>query len=145
MRLPLLSSVFFIIFSSVFAADISVYQWVDDKGMVHYSHLHPTDIQAIKIEVRSAYPQSKETLKSSSVFSDQSEHSSTTNQQITPKAKTFEKNCKLARENKHTLSSFKNILVQDETGNETRLTSNEISEQLKLTKKNIAIYCLITE
>ncbi len=143
MRLQFLCCAIVMMTTSVFASDLSVYKWTDDKGMVHYSHAPPSGVAVTEVDVRVAYSPSVDDLKAK-------EESATDEVSINEKkqaainvknAKIFEENCKSATANKKILSNFKKILIQDENGEEKLLTGDDITERLKLTEKNIDIYC----
>ena len=144
MRVKLLSCSILFLANSVFASDGTIYKWVDDKGIVHFSNSHPANKSATIVDIQVAYSASNEEITESDNL-ETSEDERLKNEQYIARteknAKMFAENCKSAQANKKILTGFKKILIQDENGVDKLLTGDDITAQLSITNKHIDIYC----
>ncbi|MCJ8320666.1 MAG: DUF4124 domain-containing protein [Colwellia sp.] len=142
MRVKLISCSILLLVNSVFASDVTIYKWIDDKGIVHFSNSHPADKDATIVDIQVAYSSSIDEINES-VQSEETPN--VQDQEYTERAekniKMFAQNCKSAQANKKILTSFKKVLIKDEDGNDMLLTGDDITAELELTDKHIDIYC----
>ena len=144
MRIKVLGCLALVLASSVVASEVSIYKWVDDKGVVHFSHSHPANKEATEVDIQVAYSSnatgSEETAEEQKIEDDK-KNEELRLAQAEKNKKMFEENCQSAQANQKMLSNFKKVLMQDENGNEKLLTGEEITEQLEINKKHLDIYC----
>ena len=148
MNSKLLSCAIVIMTTSTYAAEVSIYKWVDDNGIAHFSHSHPANKIATEVDVQVAYsPDAQAIMDNEGITNDDSaENKEKRRSELAKKnEKMFAENCKAAQANKKILSNFKKILVQDENGEEKLLTGDQITDQLAVNEKHIDIYCEITK
>ena len=146
MHLKILSLASLLVTTSIFSAEVSIYKWIDDNGIVHFSHSHPANKIATEVDVQVAYsPAEKDITDRSTTTNDGSSEDKDNKRAelIKKNEKMFAENCKSAQANKKILSNFKKILIQDENGEEKLLTDDQITEQLAVNEKHIDIYCEI--
>lgn len=144
MRIKILGCSILLMASSVFASDVTIYKWVDDKGVVHFSNSHPANKESTEVDVRVAYSAANKKNSNTDNLVETEEEKLAVQMKIerTEKnAKMFTENCKSAQANQKILTSFNRILIQDDKGNDKLLTGDDIKTQLDLTKKHIDIYC----
>lgn len=64
MNIKILSAVVVLISTFTQATSISIYRWVDENNIVHFSHDHPININVSEVTVEVAYkPAAKEINK----------------------------------------------------------------------------------
>ena len=135
-----------VIFSAnVIAQDISIYRWVDENGVVHFSQHQPQDGNYSQLTTFSSY-KAKEDAKSKqtslpSVDDELSEHEKEVAQVTAKNKEIMKKNCEAAQLNEKMLSSFDKVMVADSDGKNRALTDKEKKAQLELTKKQIETFC----
>lgn len=144
MILKLISSTLLIFTTSVLAQNVPVYKWVDDQGVVHFSHSYPSNKDASLVEVRVDYTPSEiiedrkaaELAKNEAEISEQMEA-----KQTEENLKLMADNCKSAQANKKVLTNFEKVMVKNEDGSETLLTGESLAAQIEITDKHIDVYC----
>ena len=144
MRIKVLGCLALVLASSVVASEVSIYKWVDDEGVVHFSHSHPANKEATEVDIQVAYSSSaidSEKTTEEQKAEDDEENEELRLAQVEKNKKMFEENCQSAQANHKMLSNFKKVLMQDENGNEKLLTGEEITEQLEINKKHLDVYC----
>ena len=147
MHLKLFVCAISIMTTSVIAADVSIYKWIDDNGIVHFSHSHPANKKATEVDVYVAYSPSPN-ISTVDTDNDEVAIKAAKKKELArtaENAKMFDVNCKSAQANKKILVNFKKILIQDENGEDKLLTGDEITERVELADKHIDIYCATVE
>lgn len=149
MRLTLLVLLLILSSTTLYAQDISVYRWVDENNVVHFSHDHPTDKDFSEVDIRVSYANSDKSNKNGmdSIIAERNKQKE--NQENLAVAKEneelFKKNCESAQVNLKILSGFIRVVYTDENGQERIMTDEERASQLELSKKYEEIYCKTTE
>jgi len=132
--------------TNIIAKKISIYRWVDENNVVHFSQHQPKDNNYSELATVSSYNAQKKQL------SETKAHRLPVSKQIAKyeqeqeefKAKNKEiitQNCKAAQLNLKMLNSFKQVLTTDADGNNRLLTDKEKKEQVTLSKKHVDLYC----
>ena len=121
------------------SADITIYRWVDENNIVHFSQNQPktgnfSQLSAKKMsaqKIKAAYlakqemaAQREEEAKAESIKDDEKVQ------------------CVTARQNLKTLQDFDNIQYKTNTGKVKLLTAKEKKAQLAFNKKQIELYCV---
>jgi len=146
MRVKLLSFSILLMATSVLASDGTIYKWVDDKGIVHFSNSHPANKNATEVDIQVAYSASVDDVKETASSTKTEDAADQESSELAEKnAKMFADNCRSAQANKKILTGFKKILIQDENGNDKLLTGDDVTAQLELTDKHIDIYCSVNK
>jgi hypothetical protein len=126
-----------LIFSnSVFGSQVTIYRWVDNNNIVHFSQNHPTkgnytqlSSSQMKIEKSriNAAAQMKATLEEEA-----------NKEEVKDDEKT---KCLTAQKNLNTLKNFENIKYKTASGEYKVLTVKEKKAQLMFNKTQIELYC----
>ena len=124
----------FILFSANSQAQEVVYRWVDRHNVVHFSHQPPADTQFTELYIKQR--QHKPPVETSNaVVADDS----------TKLANEFTNNaiqlCENAKDNIAKLKMFEKIRVTDAEGNGKELSELEKLQQIKLSERQIEVYC----
>lgn len=117
------------------AAQITIYRWVDDKNIVHFSQNQPEHDNYTEITMNKNTPRQDKVAK-----------------QITKEQKTQQENqnsltasnaekCLTAQNNLSTLESFDIIQYKTTSGESKVLSDKEKNDQLVLNKKQVDLYC----
>lgn len=136
----------FVCFSAnIIAKEITIYRWVDENNVVHFSQNQPRNKNYSELTADSSYrAKVVEPLKSN--------QAPTTNSQLSQfeknKAETLAKNkkiaaqnCESARHNKEMLNTLDTVMMLDKEGKNKALSDKEKEAQLRLNQKNISLYC----
>ena len=137
-----------IIFStSAIAKDISIYRWVDENNIVHFSQHEPrSDNHSQLITFSSYQAKQNSSVKPLPSVDEQLAKDEKRQAEILAKNKVIaEKNCQAAKVNIKMLNSFNKISVSDSDGKSRVLTEKEKHEQINLSNKHIDLYCNGTE
>ncbi|MGL1958779.1 MAG: DUF4124 domain-containing protein [Colwellia sp.] len=136
-RLLIMSSVLFV--TTAVAKDISIYRWVDENNVVHFSQQQPTAEGYSQLTTFSSYKaKTKKTNENPKFLTVQAKNQ---HDQMQKNDDIFKKNCQSAKLNLKMLNSFDKILVKDEEGNSTLLDNKQKKKQIEDNKKNIDLYC----
>ncbi len=119
------------------AAEITVYRWVDEKNVVHFSQHQPshdnytelTMVEALKASAKKVAADPVEEPKQIAVA-----QSSTVKER-------FKQKCEEAQANVKTLKAFDNIQTTDADGTTRMLSKEEKKQQLTLSNKQVEVYC----
>lgn len=130
---------------SIFAQKATVYRWVDDNNVVHYSHEHPTDKDYTQVNVKVAYaPITDKQNDNQTTLNAQDADSKSkqlTDEQLAINEQTAQKNCDIATKNISVLSSLDNVSYTTESGETKLLTEEEKIQQLEISKEQQELYC----
>lgn len=113
----------------VLAEDITVYTWVDEKGIVHYEQNQPIEKDYSELKIKPNKPSSNLTQNAKDLTEEERS-----------KAEAAVR-CTTAKDNLDTLSGFANIEVDEGNGKTRRLSEKEKRQQLELTQKQVDVYC----
>lgn len=122
---------------SAFAKDVTVYRWVDENNVVHYGQHQPLKDDYAEIKVESTYSPVQAPLKES-VNKDNADIKTVSPAQ---KGNNNKIKCQNAKTNLRTLQKFEKIEFTDANGKSKILSNTEHLERLKLSEKEVAIYC----
>ena len=118
-----------------------MYQWVDDKGITHYTQTPPLNRPYKVIK-------GKETSRSSYRSTAQTQRRPTVSSQKTaPKSEVDRykaarnKNCEVAKRNLNTLKNVARIRITGDDGEERLLTDKEKAEKIKLSQEQVKNFC----
>lgn len=130
---------------SIFAQKATVYRWVDDNNVVHYSHEHPTDKDYTQVNVKVAYApitdkQNDNQAALNAQYAD-SKSKQLTDEQLAINEQTAQKNCDIATKNISVLSSLDNVSYTTDSGEAKLLTEEEKMQQLEISKEQQELYC----
>lgn len=123
--------------TSSLAAEITVYRWIDENNVVHFSQHQPAHdnyTEITMVEALKAKAKIVKVAQSDEQQVDQEEQSSAVRDR-------FNKKCEEARANVKTLETFDKIQTTDSDGTNRMLTQTEKAQQLELSKKQVEIYC----
>ncbi|KGJ88246.1 DUF4124 domain-containing protein [Thalassotalea sp. ND16A] len=116
------------------AKDVTVYRWVDENNVVHYSQHEPISDDFTTIQVDTAYSPVQAPLKDTALAGDEESK----NNQL---ARASATKCKNAQTNFRTLSDFDKIEVTSEDGKSRLLSGLEKQQRLRLSEKEVELYC----
>lgn len=133
---------FVFMLGNVSAEDNVIYRWVDKNNVVHFTQHQPdhdnyTTIKMANSGNRSSSPAEalpKANENTTAKVPNKAEEKSTIES-------TMEKRCQEAKTNVRTLNAFESVQFIDAEGNAKVLTEKEKNEQLKLSEKQVEVYC----
>lgn len=120
--------------SNSLAKDVTVYKWVDDRGIVHYGQHEPLSEDYSELKVNTSYSPIQAPLKDI-VADDKNLNESLQLASVS----TIQ--CKNAQAKLRTLSDFEKIEMTDASGKSRLLSQSEKNQQLRLSEKEVEIYC----
>lgn len=139
---------FIIVFNiNAMANDISIYRWVDENNVVHFSQQPPQSTNYSQLSTFASYKAKQQSQinqpidKASSVDEQLIEHDKKQAETLAKNKVIAEKNCKAAQLNLQLLNSTKRITTLDSNGKNHVLTDEEKTTQITLSKKHIDMYC----
>ncbi len=131
---------FFFLISTCFlsfnsnAKDVTVYKWVDDRGIVHYGQHEPVSEDFTEVTIESSYSPVQAPLKHKSVENDLLNNS-------VDVAQASSIQCKNAKAKLRTLNDFANVEIVDASGKTRVLSPTEKSQRREISQKEVEIYC----
>ena len=135
MRFCIVGIIFSNFVATCYAADVTVYRWVDENNVVHFSQHQPTHENYTELTMTEAYKPTEEVNQSS----DQANSSfSSSLDEVDPIA---QKKCNDAKANVRTLTDFENIQYTETNGETRTLSAKEKQQQLEISKKEVEVYC----
>jgi septal ring factor EnvC (AmiA/AmiB activator) len=132
--------------TNVIAQDISIYRWVDENNVVHFSQHQPKDDKYSQLTTFASYKAESQKVDQQSSpqpsVNDQIAQHEKEQAEIKAKNKEIaESNCKAAQLNIKMLNSFNQVLTTDPDGNSHILSDKEKTDKLALSEKHIDLYC----
>lgn len=141
MNIKILSAVVVLISTFTQATSISIYRWVDENNIVHFSHDHPININVSEVTVEVAYkPAAKEINKTEGQL-EKEKKDLLSAEQTAKNTKIIDQNCKAAQANVKILNSFDKISITEADGTSRVLMAKEKEEQLSISEKHVDAYC----
>jgi hypothetical protein len=131
---------------SAIAKDISIYRWVDENNVVHFSQYHPQKRNYSQLTTFASY-KAKQQLpinrgNKKILVDGQLTQYETKQAEILEKNKVIaEKNCKAAQLNIKMLNSFSKVTILASDGENRVLTDKEKKTQVTLSNRHIDLYC----
>lgn len=123
--------------ASVFAAEITVYRWIDENNIVHFSQHQPAHDNYTEITMVEALKAKAKIVKAT----EEVEEPTKTAKPSGAVRDRFNRKCEEARANVRTLETFDKIQTTGDDGKTRMLTQVEKSQQLELSKKQVEVYC----
>ncbi len=117
------------------AADVTVYRWVDENGVLHYSQHHPLENDYSEIKIETKYSPLQAPLKNGT------KTNADEDELALELAQTSNIKCKNAQTNLRTLTDFDKIEMTDTNGKSRILSEMEKLKRLRLSEKEVEIYC----
>jgi len=121
----------------------SIYRWIDDNNIVHYSQYQPKNGQYSQLTTIASYRAQKKraSLENNGELKSQDEIAKQ-NKVLAKNKEIFTKNCITAQLNIKMLNSLNKILDTDpKTGKAKVLSAEDKKERIKISKKQVALYC----
>jgi len=135
-----------IIFSiSTIANDITVYRWLDDNNVMHFSQHQPQEGKFSQLTTIASYKAKQQSLTNKTTYSVDNKEEEAQKVQTDTMAKNkeiFANNCKAAQFNIKMLNSLNQILITDANGNNHTLTDEEKKDKLESSQKQVKTFCL---
>jgi len=132
--------------SSTIANDITVYRWVDDNNVVHFSQHQPQKGKFSQLTTIASYKATQQSLtnKTTSSMDNKKEDGAQKVQAdtVAKNKEVFAKNCKAAQLNIKMLNSLNRILITDPDGKSHALTEKEKKDKLESSQKQVDTFCL---
>lgn len=129
--------------TAVPASDITIYRWVDENNVVHFSQQLPQDDQYSQLSTFASY-KAKQLSESKQLppVDDQLSDYEKRQKEISDKNKAIAiKNCEAAQLNLKMLNSFDKVTTLDANGKNHVLTDDERKAKVVLSNKHINLYC----
>lgn len=125
-------------FNAMAVEKLTVYRWVDENNIVHFSQNQPAHDNYTEISMA--------TNKKSSALLDKSNSSDTPTPEESNKTdlaanEVVNDKCDIARQNLSTLKGFDKIQYKDAQGNLKVLSDKEKKNQLAMNTKQVEVYC----
>ncbi len=122
----------------------NMYQWVDEKGVTHYTQTPPLDKPYKVIKGIDSSPSSSSYRSHSQI---QPRATQPAAQPAAPRTEVEryqaarKKNCELARRNLNTLTTVARIRITGDDGEERLLTDEEKVDKIKLSQQQVKNFC----
>lgn len=123
-------------FNAIAVEKSTVYRWVDENNIVHFSQQQPAHDNYTVISMANN--------KKSSARVDNVDNTTTQQENTQAQSNTSDKSnnkCDSARQNLSTLKGFDKIQYEDENGKLKVLTAKEKQQQLAMNEKQVEVYC----
>lgn len=131
--------------TNVSASDITIYRWVDENNVVHFSQDQPKSTHYSELSTVSSYQAAKQPpqkkVQTPSVDEQLSTFEKDEADALAKNKAVAEKNCQAAQLNEKALSSEGTITLTEPNGKTKKLSDKEKKAQLALTKEHISLYC----
>jgi hypothetical protein len=138
-RILFLTLIFHVGFSS--ASELTVYRWVDENNVVHFSQHQPINDEYTEFLVSNQSEiKSRADAKVTSSVSNEKVSSEKDETNI-PSSIDMSANCKEAKENLAMLLAFDNVQFTDNDGIKQILNKREKKQQIEINKKRTEVYC----
>jgi len=141
MSFRLLFLVLIIYSNQALCSELTVYRWVDENNIVHFSQHQPIGDQYTQFLISN---QSKIISRADKledkIIVDDKKLSQSSEPTLVATVKTSEK-CREAQENVSMLMAFDKVQYTDEDGNKKMLTKVEKKQQLAINQKRTEVYC----
>jgi len=115
------------------ATDVTIYRWVDEKNIVHFSQNQPEHDNYTELTISKATPHQKNDLPK--------ENKAQAKKLSLDKNEMNKEKCLTAQTNLSTLESFDVIQYKTEAGESKVLSDKQKNDQLVLNKKQVDLYC----
>lgn len=125
------------------AQNVTVYRWVDEKNVVHYSQHQPkhNDFTELTLSVL-AKPKSQQANVSKSADNKvNSLNVLSKKREALTQSDASKSKCEQAKSNVTTLKNYDNIQYTDESGEIKVLSDLEKEQQLAINEKQVEVYC----
>lgn len=124
-------------FSMISAADITIYRWVDENNVAHFSQKQPEHDNYTTMTMANTQAPSPAPIENEKINNE--------NEQVDEDkefiAKENNKRCEEAKANLTTLENHKQVKYIDSDGKQHVLSKSDKEEQTVMTKKQIELYC----
>lgn len=120
----------------VLAKDVTVYRWVDENGVLHYSQHHPIKNEYSEVTIDTTYSPVQAPIKEGS-----KENPEDIDELATELAQNSQIKCKNAQANLRVLTDFDKVQMSTADGKSTTLNETEKQQRLRLNEKAVEIYC----
>lgn len=126
--------------NSLFAEQLTVYRWVDENNIVHFSQHQPSHDNYTEINMANNTRPTKAPTINQDIALEKSEQKTVplSSQQASSKTNTL---CQSAKENLKILQEFDNIRYKDSAGKTQVLSKLERKQQLEMNTKQVEVYC----
>lgn len=139
----LLLSIATIFSTAVLASDITIYRWVDENNVVHFSQQLPQGDQYSQLSTFASY-KAKQLAENQPLptVDEQLSGYEQRQKEISDRNKEIAiKNCEAAQLNLKMLNSFDKVTTLDSNGKNHVLTDEERNTKIILSKQHIDLYC----
>ena len=120
----------------VLAKDVTVYRWVDENGVLHYSQHHPIKNDYAEVIIDTTYSPVQAPLKNGI-----KEKEEDIDELATELAQNSQIKCKNAQANLRILTDFDKVQISTADGKSSTLSELEKLKRLRLNEKAVDIYC----
>lgn len=132
--------------SDVLAEEQTVYKWVDDEGVAHFTARPPEDVDYVEVGVETGDAGESEAGQGESQPEQSDESEDVTPEQAQPEApgpdpEVVAKRCQQARNNIEKLTQQNNLVVSGEDGQQRVLTSEQRQNMLEKTQAFLDEWC----
>ncbi|WP_199609174.1 DUF4124 domain-containing protein [Flocculibacter collagenilyticus] len=117
------------------ASSTTVYRWVDERGVIHFSQTKPASGEYKKMEVEERISPA---VSSSNLASNNDNSGNSLAAEFSEKASQF---CQRAKLNVELLSSNEEIQIRDKRGEYKTLSPREVKQQRALAKRQVSTFC----
>jgi len=124
------------------AEDITVYRWVDEDNVVHFSQHQPLHDNYTEVTMAQVNQPRKSTSSETPLLAKEATVADQINEKFNT-TKDSKNKCDDAKANIRTLSAFDKIQYTDNDGNVKVLNETEKTQQLEMNKKQEEVYCKV--
>jgi hypothetical protein len=138
-----------VLLSSSAVVMAQTYKWVDQNGVVNYSHTMPPSLQAETVDIQTT--SSESTSESNDRLKNLTQHleDNREDRQLAKEAEhkarqaaeSRQRNCAAARSNLQKLLNLGNRMIKTADGNYLRLSENERQQRIQTTRAQIEANC----
>ncbi|MGB1199612.1 MAG: DUF4124 domain-containing protein [Thalassotalea sp.] len=117
------------------ATQVTIYRWVDDKNVVHFSQQQPKHNNYTELSMSSPVQSKPSTVATSE------KQEELTDAEIPLQVEDAKNKCEEAKANIQTLSTYDKIQYKDNNGSVKILGKKQKQQQLEVNKKQVEVYC----
>ncbi|WP_371373282.1 DUF4124 domain-containing protein [Thalassotalea aquiviva] len=114
--------------------DVTVYRWVDEKGVVHFDQHQPPTNEYQELKIKTKYSPIQKPITETNIIHEAKGENLALSSDAAAK-------CNIAKSNLRTLTDFAKVQITDSNGNSRILTDVERLQRLRKNEREIELFC----
>ena len=122
--------------TTINAKQLTVYSWVDERGIAHFSYVEPDKakgVRSFELKDHHSFGSDKRKLEGKNELSEDEE--------ADPLVSRKKQYCENAKHNLSVLENYEQVTQQDAEGNEVTISGSEKEKRIKTAKQRIKAFC----